>query len=80
VWATVDSPWVHLVDETKFLNTVAALRALDPRWILSTHLPPADGRTAEFLDMLAEAPKSDPFVGPDQAALEQMLAGFETVG
>ncbi|AHK34787.1 flavodoxin [Rhodococcus opacus PD630] len=80
LWATVDSPWVHLVDEAKFLRTVAAVRALDPRWILSTHLPPADGRTAEFLDMLAEAPKSDPFIGPDQAALEQMLAGFEPVG
>jgi flavorubredoxin len=80
LWATVDSPWVHLVDEAKFLQTVAGLRTLDPRWILSTHLPPADGHTAEFLDMLAEAPKSDPFIGPDQAALEQMLAGFEPVG
>ena len=44
LWATVDSPWVHLVDETKFLRTVAALRALDPRWILE-HPPPPGGRT-----------------------------------
>ncbi len=50
--------------------------AMDPQPPTS---PPADGRTAEFLDMLAEAPKSDPFIGPDQAALEQMLAGFEPV-
>jgi hypothetical protein len=27
--------------------------------------------------MLAAAPKADPFVGPDQRALEEMLASFE---
>ncbi|PBC49902.1 MBL fold metallo-hydrolase [Rhodococcus sp. ACS1] len=77
LWATVDSPWVHTVDEAKFSATVSTLRDLDPRRILSTHLPPAEGRTAEYLDMLAAAPQADPFVGPDQFALEQMLAGFE---
>jgi hypothetical protein len=45
--------------------------------VLSTHLPPAIGQTAQFLDMLAAAPDPDPFVGPDQHALEEMLAGFE---
>jgi hypothetical protein len=30
--------------------------------------------------MLTAAPGSDPFVGPDQHALEQMLAGFEPAG
>ncbi|WP_072801589.1 MBL fold metallo-hydrolase [Rhodococcoides yunnanense] len=79
LWATVDSPWVHTVDQSKFLTTVSALRALEPQRILSTHLPPAEGRTEEYLDMLACAPHADPFVGPDQAALEQMLTGFEPV-
>ncbi|MCQ4117834.1 MBL fold metallo-hydrolase [Rhodococcus tibetensis] len=77
LWATVDSPWVHTVDQEKFMATVAALSALEPQRLLSTHLPPADGRTAEYLEMLAAAPQADAFVGPDQAALEQMLAGFE---
>jgi hypothetical protein len=49
----------------------------DPSIILSTHLPPAIGQTSKFLDMLAAAPHADPFVGPDQHALEEMLAGFE---
>ena len=28
-----------------------------------------------FFDLLGEAPNATPFVGPDQAALEAMLAG-----
>ncbi len=77
LWATIDSPWVHLVDPVKYLETVESLRAMDPAVILSTHLPPAAGQTSVFLDMLATAPAADPFVGPDQHALEEMLASFE---
>jgi glyoxylase-like metal-dependent hydrolase (beta-lactamase superfamily II) len=77
LWATVDSPWVHNVDPVAYLRTVAPLRAMEPDIILSSHLPPALGRTPEFLDMLAAAPGADPFVGPDQQVLEEMLAGFE---
>ncbi|WP_067716092.1 MBL fold metallo-hydrolase [Nocardia yamanashiensis] len=80
LWATVDSPWVHSVDRGKYLETVYALRAFDAGRILGTHLPPATGRTAEFLDMLAAVPDASPFVGPDQAALEQLLATFEPTG
>jgi hypothetical protein len=77
LWATVDSPWVHTVDQAKYLDSLKTLQAVDPAQILSTHLPPAVGRTPEFLDMLAVAPGADPFIGPDQAALERLLAGFE---
>ncbi|MFD3538342.1 MBL fold metallo-hydrolase [Streptomyces sp. NPDC058662] len=76
-WASVDSPWVQLVDKERFLATVEPLRSMDPLTILSTHLPPAQGLTARFLDTLGGAPGIDPFVGPDQQALERMLAGFE---
>ena len=42
--------------------------------ILSSHLPAAGGEmTEKLLTSLAEAPSAQPFVGPDQAALEQML-------
>jgi hypothetical protein len=50
---------------------------MDPAIILSTHLPPAVGRTSDFLQMLSAAPQADPFIGPDQQALEQLLAEFE---
>jgi hypothetical protein len=40
-------------------------------------LPPAPRHTTEFLDLLETAPHADPFVGPDQRALEEMLASFE---
>lgn len=77
LWAAIDSPWVHTVDTGRYLSTVQPLRAMDPSAILSTHLPPAVGRTGELLDMLAAAPQAAPFVGPDQAALEALLASFE---
>ncbi|MDK1472342.1 MBL fold metallo-hydrolase [Streptomyces sp. 549] len=77
LWATVDSPWVHLVNEQSYRATFEPLRAAAPKTVLSTHLPPAVGRTADFLDMLHTAPTAEPFVGPDQQALEELLAGFE---
>jgi glyoxylase-like metal-dependent hydrolase (beta-lactamase superfamily II) len=77
LWATVDSPWIHVADQDAFMRTVQPLRDMDPETILSSHLPPVVGRTAECLDMLAVAPMADPYVGPDQKALEEMLAGFE---
>jgi hypothetical protein len=65
------------VDPAKYLATVDPLRVMDPAIILSTHLPPAVGRTSDFLQMLSAAPQTDPFIGPDQQALEQLLAEFE---
>jgi glyoxylase-like metal-dependent hydrolase (beta-lactamase superfamily II) len=77
LWATVDSPWVHNVDTGRYLNTVRALQALDADVVISTHLPPAKGLGTQLFDMLVEAPGADPFVGPDQQALQHMLASFE---
>jgi hypothetical protein len=45
-----------------------------PKMVLSSHLPAAPGHMTErLLASLAAAPTAHPFVGPDQAALEQML-------
>jgi hypothetical protein len=77
LWATVDSPWVHTTDAARYLQPIQPIRAMDPAAILSTHLPPAMGLTSQFLDMLTAAPQADPFVGPDQQALEAMLASLE---
>ncbi|CAM5445597.1 hypothetical protein SNARM312S_01492 [Streptomyces narbonensis] len=53
---------------------------MNPEIVLCTHLPPAVRMTDRMLETIAMAPDSDPFVGPDQAALEQMLASFELGG
>ena len=78
-WATIDSPWVHNVDTTRYLHTVRTMQSVDADVILSTHLLPATRTGARLFDMLALAPGADPFVGPDQQALQAMLASFEPV-
>lgn len=73
-WATVDSPWLHKADAGVLAKELNAIRAMEPSMILSSHLPVADGKMTErLLTTLAEVPSSQPFVGPDQAALEEML-------
>ncbi|MGA8847606.1 MAG: MBL fold metallo-hydrolase [Nocardioides sp.] len=79
LWAAIDSPWVHLVDRSKYDPTVHQLRELDPTAIFSTHLPPAFGLNDQLVDLLLEAPNGPAYVGPDQAALEELLASFEPV-
>jgi hypothetical protein len=37
----------------------------------------ATGLGTRFLDMLAAAPDTDAFIGPDQQALQHLFAGFE---
>ena len=77
LWATVDSPWVHLTDRDAYMRTVQPLRAMEPEYIVSSHLPPVVGAVSDCFDMLALAPAADPYVGPNQQALEEMLASFE---
>jgi hypothetical protein len=77
LWAAVDSPWVHTANTSRYLQTVRALQAFDPDAIFSTHLPPVTNSGDRLYDMLAAAPDCHPFVGPDQHALEMMLATFE---
>ncbi len=79
LWATIDSPWVHNVDTSRYSKSVQAMQAVDPDVILSTHLPPATRMETRLFDMLALAPGADPFVGPDQEALQAMLSSFEPV-
>jgi len=74
-WATVDSPWMHEVDGGKLAHELDAVAELEPSLILSSHLPAAPGGMIDqFLASLAAVPDAAPFVGPDQVALEQMLA------
>jgi hypothetical protein len=76
-WASVDSSWLHKVDRAVFASELDRIRGLEPTMILSSHLPAARGSSMErLLDALAAVPDAPPFVGPDQVALEQMLAGL----
>jgi glyoxylase-like metal-dependent hydrolase (beta-lactamase superfamily II) len=80
LWAAVDSPWVHRVDTGRYLETVRSTPIIDADTVLSTHLPPAIKLSGQLTAMLADAPQADPFVGPDQKALEAMLASFQPAG
>jgi len=74
LWATVDSPWLHKVDSGAFTKELDGIRQMEPKMILSSHLPASAGdMTERMLASLVAAPTAQPFVGPDQAALEQML-------
>ena len=78
-WATVDSPWLHKVDRGLLAKELDAIRTMDPTMILSSHLPAAGRAMTERLIASLEAvPSAEPFVGPDQEALEQMLSGMTT--
>jgi flavorubredoxin len=73
-WATVDSPWLHKVDSGTFARELDGIRKMEPKMVLSSHLPAASGdMTERLLASLAAAPAAKPFAPPDQAALEQML-------
>jgi flavorubredoxin len=76
LWATVDSPWLHNVDPGKFTRALGRIREMSPSMILCSHLPAARGMTEQLLANIARAPAADPFVGPDQAALRDMLASL----
>lgn len=70
LWATIDSPWLHLTEEAPFERTLASVRTLQPTVVLSSHLPPASGQQLDtMIGYLATARTASPFVGPDQAAL-----------
>lgn len=73
-WSTIDAPWLHIVDEGRFYDSLDVVRRLEPSVILSGHLPPAEGMTETLLKHLASARTASPFLGPDQAALEGMMA------
>lgn len=79
LWAAVDSPWVHGSDRVRFRAGVEQLRALRPSGVLSSHLPPlvSDDAIDHAFEAIASAPDAPPWVGPDQQALERLLASFE---
>jgi hypothetical protein len=73
-WASLDSPWVHMVTPNEFNKGLDRIRQFAPKAIFSAHLPPAIGKSEQFLEVLATVPLSTPNIAPNQTALEQILA------
>lgn len=74
LWESIDHPWIRKIDRTILAEDLDSIRRMDPRHILSGHLPPASGMTATFLETMAQSPDAAPYVGPDQTVLENLLA------
>lgn len=74
LWTTIDSPWLHKVDQAKFARELNIVRDMEPAYVLSSHLAPARTCTESFISTLAAVPGAEPFIGPNQAALSAMLA------
>jgi hypothetical protein len=75
-WTTFDSPWTHITDLHAFHRTLDEVTRLEPKRIMSGHLPAAVGRIDEFLELVASVPDAEPFVPPDAAAFNAILAGI----
>lgn len=78
-WATVDSPWVTMVDQAALAHALDTVRATQPRAVLSSHLPPIHDCLDRVAQTLARTPSADPVPGVTQTELEALLAGFEPV-
>lgn len=74
LWSTIDSPWVTHTDRDHYRTELARVRALGAERVLSSHLPPASGMADRLIDNLTGLPGAAPWVGPDQTALDQLLA------
>jgi hypothetical protein len=73
-WASVDAPWLQMIDAGLYRQRLDTIRALGAKQVLSSHLPPAIDMTDTLLANVERALSAPAFVGPDQAKLEQMLS------
>lgn len=78
LWTSVDAPWLQMADRSLLRAALDRVAILHPEVILGSHLQPARGLTDRLLHNLAEAADAPAFVGPDQAALESMMAAMTT--
>ena len=73
-WTRVDAPWLDFVDAAQFETSLDRFRALAPRHVLSSHLPPAENIAEKLLDAVAAARLAPAFSGPDQMTFDAIMA------
>lgn len=73
-WATIDAPWLRMLDSSAFHTAIDEIRRLQPEMILSSHLPAAEALHERLYQNLFDARTASAFVGPDQSALLQMMS------
>jgi flavorubredoxin len=75
------SPWIELVDESRFARSVQRVAALGATTIVGSHTPVLTGRTIErALDIVRTAPRAVVPDPPDQAVLETIQQAFTAPG
>ena len=79
-WTSFDSPWLHLVDRSRFEQVLDEVRRLEPTRILGSHLPATTGRIDQFLKIVSSVPDAEPFVAPDAAAFAGIAAQLAQAG
>lgn len=79
LWARVDAPWLAQIGPEQLAAASRPLRDLQPRLVLGSHLPPAAGLDERLYAGIAAAQAAAPFVGPDEAAVEQAAQAAEAV-
>lgn len=78
LWTGIDAPWLSQLSRDSLLAASRPLRDLRPVRVLGSHLPPADGLDDALFAGLEAARVGTPFVGPDQAAMEQAMQAVDT--
>ncbi len=78
LFTKVNTPWIHTFDQNKFSQELNRIRQMAPKLILPTHLMSARRKTEQFLKILADIPGSEPWIAPNQAALERRLAKMKS--
>jgi len=79
LWSSIDAPWLAHMSRDQLVAAFLPLHDMSPRMILSSHLPPASGINDAMFQCLIAARGAPPFVGPDQAALDQAALASEAV-
>jgi glyoxylase-like metal-dependent hydrolase (beta-lactamase superfamily II) len=77
LWAGIDAPWLAQLGREALAAACRPLRDVQPLRVLGSHLPPAEGLDEALYAGLEAARGRPPFVGPDQAAVEQAMRTVE---
>jgi hypothetical protein len=68
------SPWLSMVDDTKFAQSVARVQSLDIKTVASCHSPVIEGPLIDrAFSRIRQLPSLPPIDLPDQSVLDQIV-------